>query len=169
MIKTIQQEIHTWSVKNFGRRVTLKFNPIQILQTSIMVGKMAHSVLKTSQGIRGKKEDLKLIYEGAKHGANAILSVQGESLGKINMDTDISSLLGVIEEVGELAYGCATNNPREIIDAIGDIQVYLFDFAARNGYDAEDILLKTWAKVKERDWKANNKTGEVNGDTGSNN
>lgn len=85
---------------------------------------------------------------------------------------DISSLLGVVEEVGELAHsilklsqgirGTPTEHMANIEDAVGDILVYLFDFCSRNGMDAEDILRKVWGRVKERDWqKDKEKGGEV--------
>ena len=159
MLKQIQDEIYEWSVKNFGRRVRLTFNPIQILQSTVMSGKMAHSLLKISQGIRGKKQDLTLIYDGARNGLKDVNSIPVTQMKEVVFESDISSLLGVIEEVGEITYAVLTNNPKEIQDGIADTMVYLLDFCARNGFDSETLLTTVWAKVKERDWKKDPKSG----------
>lgn len=159
MIKNIQREIYEWSCKNFGTRVRLAFNPIQVMQGMVMMGKMAHSLLKISQGIRGKKQDLSLIYDGARQALHTITQPSATSLNQVDVDADISSLLGVIEEVGEICYAVLIKDPKEIEDGIADTMVYLLDFCARNGYDGESALTKTWNKVKERDWKKDPKLG----------
>lgn len=78
-------------------------------------------------------------------------------------------LLGVAEEVGELCHaylkreqgirGSTAKHREEIIDAVGDILIYLLDFCFREGLDAESILQDTWARVSKRDWKVCPETG----------
>lgn len=159
MLKQTQEEIYEWSKRNFGSSIRIAFNPFQTLQSAVMLGKMAHSLLKISQNIRGKKQDLSLIYEGAKEGLRNINSASSSSLPPADFDADISSLLGVIEEVGEIAFAVLTKDPKEIEDGIADTFVYLLDFCARNGYDGEKSLKTTWEKVKQRDWKKDPKRG----------
>jgi NTP pyrophosphatase (non-canonical NTP hydrolase) len=83
----------------------------------------------------------------------------------------ISSFLGMVEEVGELAHavlkwsqgirGTAEEHQAEVEDSIADLLVYTLDFCARNNMDAEMLLANVWAKVKLRDWKKNAATGVV--------
>jgi NTP pyrophosphatase (non-canonical NTP hydrolase) len=79
-------------------------------------------------------------------------------------------LLGIVEEVGELAHarlkheqairGYDIEKSRsEIEDAIGDIQVFLAGFCNTNGYDLDEIVTRVWADVKTRDWVAHPETG----------
>lgn len=80
-------------------------------------------------------------------------------------------LLGIMEEVGELAHAHLKNEegirgtPEEHliakVDALGDVIVYLAHYAHRSGIDLQGALEVTWNKVKQRDWKKNPKTGNV--------
>lgn len=100
------------------------------------------------------------------------------------------SLLGVVEELGELAE--ATHDPRlldaiivigklchaelksvqairtnqdhvaEAQDAVADLIIFTTDYATRHGWDLNEIVSGTWDKVKLRDWRANPATAEVN-------
>jgi NTP pyrophosphatase (non-canonical NTP hydrolase) len=78
-------------------------------------------------------------------------------------------LLGVMEELGELAHahlkaeqGIRTNqNHLEAkIDAIGDIVIYLSDYCNKEGLSLNDCINDTWSKVKQRDWNKNKINGE---------
>ncbi len=78
-------------------------------------------------------------------------------------------LLGVVEEVGELAHAHlkATQKIRGneqlrylAIDAIGDVVIYLADYCNQMGFDLEEIVKMTWKQVKQRDWKKNPETGK---------
>lgn len=81
----------------------------------------------------------------------------------------ISSFLGMVEEIGELAHhvlkmGQNIRGSREVhlagvVDSIADLLVFTLDFCARNGMDAEDILSEVWSKVKQRDWKKDSVRG----------
>lgn len=74
--------------------------------------------------------------------------------------TDI--LLGVVEEVGEMAHahlkkkqeirGDGRLHQMEIIDAIGDVIVYLTHYSILMGINLEEAIDTTWRTVRERDW-----------------
>ncbi len=75
----------------------------------------------------------------------------------------VYSLLGVVEEVGELAHsvlkskqgirGTLIEHRFKQKDAIGDIVIFLLDYCNKRGFDLEEILEETWNEVKQRDWK----------------
>jgi NTP pyrophosphatase (non-canonical NTP hydrolase) len=76
-------------------------------------------------------------------------------------------LLGVMEELGELAHAHLKNEQGIRInenhfenkkDAIGDIVIYLVDYCTAERIDFQEVVEKTWDMVKKRDWKNNNKT-----------
>lgn len=80
------------------------------------------------------------------------------------------SILGVMEEVGELAHAylkndqgirISENHDEQMNDAVGDIVIYLADFCNNMGIDLEQIVSETWATVKKRDWTKNRINGEV--------
>ena len=75
------------------------------------------------------------------------------------------SLLGVVEEVGELCHAHLKHEEKirgfdDIAkfeayaeDAIGDIVIFLADYCNANNFDLQDCVEKTWRKVRERDWQ----------------
>jgi NTP pyrophosphatase (non-canonical NTP hydrolase) len=73
-------------------------------------------------------------------------------------------LLGMVEELGELAHafakraqgvrGTAEEHTAAIEDAIVDLFTFGVDFACAEHIDLEVALPKVWAKVRERDWRA---------------
>ena len=79
------------------------------------------------------------------------------------------SLLGVVEEVGELSHahlkreqgirGTEQEHIEEAKDAIGDTIIYLTDYCTRMGFDFQEIMEDTWNQVKQRDWQKNPKKG----------
>lgn len=81
-------------------------------------------------------------------------------------------LLGLIEELGELAHAHLKNEQgirgytspyktdNEKIDAIGDLVIYLADYCERNDFDLHDCVMLTWEEVKARDWIENPERGE---------
>jgi len=79
------------------------------------------------------------------------------------------ALLGLIEEVGELAHahlkaqqsirGSQEEHHSDAIDAIGDIMIYLASYCNTNGYELEICLRDAWAEVIERDWQKYPKDG----------
>jgi NTP pyrophosphatase (non-canonical NTP hydrolase) len=81
------------------------------------------------------------------------------------------SLLGISEEVGELAHAHLkklqgirlTPEQYEVKakDAIGDIVIYLMDYCTLNGWDFTQVVQDTWANVKTRNWKKFPKNGRT--------
>ena len=73
-------------------------------------------------------------------------------------------LLGIVEEVGELCHavlkrkqsirGDQDKHIMEERDALGDIMIFMMDYCNRRGIILEHVLIQTWDKVKERDWKS---------------
>lgn len=77
---------------------------------------------------------------------------------------DYFPLLGAVEELGELAHAHLKQaqgirgTPAELEalaqDAIADIVIFLSDYCTARGFDFQALMEETWAKVKQRDWKA---------------
>lgn len=73
-----------------------------------------------------------------------------------------NSVLGVAEEVGELAHAVLkrdqqirpSNYEEDIIDACADIVIFLLGVANHEGFDLESSIIRTWEKVRLRDWNA---------------
>lgn len=71
-------------------------------------------------------------------------------------------LLGVAEEVGELCHAHLKNaqgirgTPEEWtakkMDAIGDVLIYLMDYANKEGLDVEECLNMALNEISSRDW-----------------
>jgi NTP pyrophosphatase (non-canonical NTP hydrolase) len=71
------------------------------------------------------------------------------------------SLLGILEEAGELAHahlkvvqgirgGEDLEAQRE--DAVGDLLVFLLNYCNTNSLDLVNCFVKTWNEVSKRDW-----------------
>ena len=85
------------------------------------------------------------------------------SLFNFGVQPSYHSLLGAAEEIGELAHAHlkgeqgirsaeATREAKE--DAIADAIIYLAGYCNSEGINLEEILQRTWDKVKTRDWRA---------------
>lgn len=71
-------------------------------------------------------------------------------------------LLGVVEEVGELAHavlkrkqgirGTKEEHDAAVRDAVGDIQIFLAGFCSREGINMQAEYETTARSVMERDW-----------------
>lgn len=71
-------------------------------------------------------------------------------------------LLGVVEEVGELAHavlkrkqgirGTTDDHEAAIIDAVGDIQIFLAGFCSYEGFNMQHAYEVTASQVMQRDW-----------------
>lgn len=76
---------------------------------------------------------------------------------------DWQPLLGIGEEVGELNHaflkraqdirGSADAHTLAIKDALGDILIFMCDFANSQGLNLENILADTWMEVSLRNWR----------------
>lgn len=76
-------------------------------------------------------------------------------------------LLGLVEEVGELAHTVLKFEQRireglsegkltvDLEDGVGDLVIFLTGFCDRYGIDLETAIEETWARVKQRDWTVN--------------
>lgn len=82
-------------------------------------------------------------------------------------------LLGVLEELGELAHAHLKNeqkirgydDPQKTLeakkDAVGDMMVYLVNYCEVNGLRLGDCLEHAWSQVRTRDWTKNSATGKA--------
>lgn len=79
-------------------------------------------------------------------------------------------LLGAFEELGELAHAhlkqvqgirLNENHEENAKDAVGDVVIYLSDYCTARGFDFQEIVEQTWAKVRQRDWKRNPNTAHI--------
>jgi len=79
------------------------------------------------------------------------------------------SLLGIMEEVGELSHahlkqeqgirGDSEIHEEAAKDAIADIVIFLSDYCSARGFDFQTIMEKVWPEVKKRDWRKYPKDG----------
>lgn len=84
-------------------------------------------------------------------------------------ETAITNLLGVVEEVGELAHAelKGTMGVREGVsldsckDAVGDILIFLMSYCNQKEVSMDYILQGTWNKVRQRDWVLYPKNGKT--------
>ena len=83
------------------------------------------------------------------------------------------SLLGIMEELGELshAFTKAKQNVRidedhvaNMEDAVGDIAIFLMSFCSSQRLSFKACIENTWDKVKQRDWKKYPEKGVPYGD-----
>jgi NTP pyrophosphatase (non-canonical NTP hydrolase) len=99
-------------------------------------------------------------------GGDALYGV-GEEFGELCEEL---AVLKVAAAIGKLdhAYlkrkqgirGTVEEHTAKLVDAFGDVLIYLLDLANREGIDAEEALLLTWeTQVRKRNWKANAATG----------
>ncbi len=70
-------------------------------------------------------------------------------------------VLGLSEEVGELCHSYLKREQGirveevhrdKIVDAVGDIVIFLCNFCNWEGIDLEKTVQKVWSEVKQRDW-----------------
>ena len=117
-----------------------------LLAAQAYLGKLTHGVLKGLQGIRGwGPEDVER------------LSLVADRL--------VTFLDGqMVEEKAQLDYGTMDliTEFAAKIDALGDLTIYLADYAHRNGIGLSAAVERTWHKVQQRDWQRDPlKGGEV--------
>lgn len=80
-------------------------------------------------------------------------------------------LRGAVEELDELAHahlkelqgirGTAAEHKAKAKakDAVADTIIFLADYCSARGFDLQEIVEQTWAKVRQRDWRADPKGG----------
>lgn len=84
---------------------------------------------------------------------------------------DRDQLLGIVEELGELAHailklrqgirGTPAEHEAAAKDAVGDLFIFLTNFCSARDWVLEDIIHDTVATVLRRDWQANKQSGQV--------
>ena len=84
-------------------------------------------------------------------------------------DTDSTEqFMGMVEEMGELSHailkrkqGIRTNEDHDaaIVDAIGDIFIYMVNFCDLEGIDVVNAVHEAWFEVEQREWRKNPETG----------
>lgn len=82
------------------------------------------------------------------------------------------SLLGAVEELGELAHhvlkmnqgirGTREEHVEGILDAVADTVIFLAGIATHLGADYGQLVTDTWTAVEQRDWKADPTKGGTN-------
>lgn len=80
-------------------------------------------------------------------------------------------LLGAVEEIGELAHshlkrvqgirGTEADHDAAAMDAVADTIIFLADYCSAMGYDLQDVMEETWAKVRQRDWRRDPLNGKA--------
>ena len=80
-------------------------------------------------------------------------------------------LLGIGEELGELnhAYlklsqgirGDREELENKLVDAVGDLMIYLADFCYKEGIYMGRCMIDAWKEVSQRDWKKYPKNGRT--------
>lgn len=151
-----QTDVAAWSFQNFGNPVVMHGDIPGLLRLMSHVGEFAHAMLKRSQGIRGDVAKHKAAGSAALQ--NILAAVQAIDPEAIDCapipGTNVSSFVGMIEELGELSQAILTGDIPSRDDSIGDILVFLLDACARNDLDASELFNTTWARVRQRNWKA---------------
>lgn len=128
------------------------------------VGELAHAHLKAAQGIRGSEE------EHIKNAKDAIGDItiyllgvisfmgggfENEGIRPVNFgSTPTWSLKYLADNVGKLALSPDLHQCYNIVRCL----ISYCEFA---GWDYEGIVTTTWERVKQRDWQANPKDGNV--------
>lgn len=82
---------------------------------------------------------------------------------------DYYPLLGAVEELGELAHSHLKNlqgirgTPEQHLeakaDAVADVIIFLADYCSATGIDLQSTMETVWARVSQRDWKADPMNG----------
>lgn len=168
-LREIEVAQREWALRNFGEEVkTYKVNgAFFLLHAVASLGKASHHHLKQEQGIRGtalehQRRGLEAADIAREH-IRTYRGIRGETRPASYGTPGLKPLLGVIEEVGELAKAYIAANQgagvSEVRDAVGDICIYLMDFCNRNGWSLADVIAETWAGVAQRDWVKNQKNG----------
>jgi NTP pyrophosphatase (non-canonical NTP hydrolase) len=82
----------------------------------------------------------------------------------------LQNVLGMVEEVGELAHALlkqaqGIRGPWDTLeakakDALGDVFVFAANVANRKGWDLARVVRDVWEVVRDRDWRKNPGTGQ---------
>lgn len=165
-MRELQAKHKEWCDKNFGGREPKASHDcmLEVATVADAVGQLAHSALKSYQGIRDDFDFHVKCFEQTKRiTMSRLVYLDGpEALPASSARPSLPPLLGMIEEVGELVRASVYLDDKEDqIDAVGDIVLYLMDYCNKVGIDFEDAVRTTAEKVHARDWVKNPVNGEV--------
>lgn len=185
------EEVNEWSIGNFGQDSAENKALGFVEETGELVdafvictGKIAHSLLKMRQGIRGTKEehylkmcdaigDCMVYLADFCSKANFVKSFTGrESLNKDFVDWENyyhsslkrkqNSTLLLLDSLGQIEY--LLRNIGETFSPGIYVEICienLIHFCQENEIHFAETIEATWMEVKKRDWEKNKLTGEV--------
>lgn len=160
--KRLVEERNEWVAKNFDKGDEFPGSEVQVdtvLGCVEEIGELTHAHLKESQGIRGTKEQHE---ENAKDAIGdltiyllGVMAKVGTPRGRGAYTVNTSptwTLLKLAKEVGQLCQ-------YQTIHHVDTIAALCLGYCTLRDWDYEEIVLKTWENVKQRDWKANSHDG----------
>lgn len=168
-LDTIQNEIGQWTESNFGQQppsyplvgaieemgeladayiaqhessqIGIDTQIFLMLALQAEVGKIAHSILKRTQGIREDDPDV-----GIEPQREAI------AVSRYILQ-DLDEMVEEPHDGREVDLDAVPDPSEELIDSVADTQIYLGDFSHRAGIDMAGSLESTWLNiVSDRDW-----------------
>jgi len=154
----IQKEIKVWSETNFGVRP--EWHPLLGLFEE--QGELAHAYLKKAQGIRGTPEQHDADMQDAVGDmviylldfANAMgFDVNGFKKGNLGRAPGHRLLFRVLRAVAVLETKYCFGKADELPITASLILLQLDRFCEAFGWNFGTIVMDTWHKVKQRDWK----------------
>ena len=113
------------------------------LELQAAVGRMCHSILKRTQGIR---------QEEAEVGPEA----ERQAAEQIQMLLDDLADIREQEYTGrEIVRGSVPDPSEELVDSVADTNIYLADFSERSGIFLDHAVSSTWEDVvSDRNWES---------------
>ena len=158
-LQVLAGQIGVWADRNFD----VSDPALGVLEE---LGEIAHCILKRKQGIRGFDDEAHFLAELADGIADAVIyCLHDVSLRSIELDEAYlvceqpgqpydRLLLGYLGQLAGLLLSGELNGPGG--DQLhSDILTQLNALAAEYAIDFERKLEETWAKVSQRDWRAN--------------
>lgn len=160
---TLIAERNDWIAHNFPNPTVP--NPGEsILGVMEEAGELAHSYLKAAQNIRGDRgkheEDAKDAVADITIYLLGVMDMVGPPSGFLRRTTDGSfeALMFLGGAVGELC-SYDPEMPSSALYPMEKIVGACEEVCRHNDWDYEELVLKTWEKVKQRDWAAYPETG----------
>ena len=80
------------------------------------------------------------------------------------------AILGIMEEAGELAHAFLKmeqgirineNHEENIVDAVGDIVMYIISFCNKMNISLESTIYEVWYEIRQRNWKEYREDGKT--------
>ena len=170
-LNELQREVGAWATENFGSQppsyalvgaieetgelaeaylnlyqndgTEIQMQIRLMLELQVQVGKIAHSILKRTQGIREDDPDV-----GVDPQMEAIRMAQ-------IIIEDLADHAASAHDGREVDLGETPSPSRELADAVADTNIYLADFSQRAGIDLDATVEATWNDiVSARYWNS---------------